>query len=293
MNKSILVVGLNPAWQKILIFKEDVNKGEVNRARDMLTFASGKGANFAKVAIRQEHIAILAQFVGGGTGDMYSADLKDAGLILLDQYVQAPTRTCTTLLSSLSEATELIEPSGRISEDESTELFNKIEKHTKLSDAFAICGTYPPGISVDFYVKIAKLAKDAGKPLLLDSYKGISPVLEVGVEILKINRRELAALSEEEDVRQGGRKIIEQYPVKILAITDGSNKSYLFTEDKCEEFPISFLSNVVNPIGAGDTVSAVLFAEYLKGTPINKAFRKALDAGSESCRHLMLSERQK
>ena len=291
MNKSILVVGLNPAWQKILIFKEDVNKGEVNRARDMLTFASGKGANFAKVAIRQGHIAILAQFVGGGTGDMYSADLKKAGLILLDQHVQAPTRTCTTLLSSVSEATEIIEPSGKISSEEFDALFQKIEKHAKLCEAFAVCGTYPPGVSVDFYVRIAKLAKDFDKPLLLDSYKGILPVLEQGVEILKINRRELAALSEEEEVCKGGMKIIEQFPVKILAVTDGSNKAYLFTEGQCEEFSISFVSNVINPIGAGDTVSAVLFAEYLSGTPIGDAFRKALDAGSESCRHLMLSER--
>ncbi len=292
MNKSILVVGLNPAWQKIMIFKEDVNKGEVNRARDMLTFASGKGANFAKVIKRQEHIAILAQFVGGGTGDMYSSDLKEAGLVLLDQHVKAPTRTCTTLLSSVSEATELIEPSGKITDDEIAELLNKIKKHAKSCDAFAICGTYPPGITIDFYLEIAKLARDTGKPLLLDSYKGILPILEVGVDILKINRRELAALSEEEDIYKGGMKIIEKYPVKILAITDGSKKSYLFSDGNSCEFPISFVSNVVNPIGAGDTVSAVLFSEYLKGTAICDAFRKALDAGSESCRYLMLSKRK-
>jgi 1-phosphofructokinase len=290
MNKSILVVGLNPAWQKILIFKEDVNKGEVNRARDMLTFASGKGANFAKVAMRCGNIAMLAQFVGGGTGDMYSSDLNRAGLILLDQYVKAPTRTCTTLLSSVFEATELIEPSGKISESEGSALFAKIEKHSKLCDAFAVCGTYPPGISVNFYTQIAKLAKESNKPLLLDSYKGITPVLKVGVEILKINRRELAALSEDDNVHRGGMKIIEKYPVKILAVTDGSEKAYLFTDGECSEYPISFVSNVINPIGAGDTVSAVLFSEYLKGTPICKAFRKALDAGSESCRHLRLSD---
>ena len=291
MEKSILVVGLNPAWQKILIFKEDFNKGEINRARDMLTFASGKGANFAKVAMRNGNIAMLAQFVGGGTGEMYNADLNNAGLILLNQQVDAPTRTCTTLLSSLSEATEIIEPSARISSDESEALFKKIEKHAKLCEAFAICGTYPPGITIDFYVRIAKLAKEVQKPLLIDSYKGIIPVLEIGAEIVKINRKELAALSEDEDVYQGGRKIIERYPIKILAVTDGSNQSYLFTKDGYSEIPVQAVENVVNPIGAGDTVSAVLFSEYLRGTPINKAFRKALDAGSESCRHLTLSER--
>ena len=290
MNKSILIVGLNPAWQKILVFKEDFTKGEVNRARDMFTFASGKGANFAKVAMRNGNIAMLAQFVGGGTGEMYNADLYNEGLILLNQQVDAPTRTCTTMISTLSGATEIIEPSAKISPNESEALFRKIEKHAKLCDAFAICGTYPPGITVDFYIKIAKLAKESKKPLIIDSYKGITPVLKIGAEILKINRKELAALSETEDVYQGGKTIIEKYPVKILAVTDGSKQSYLFTKDGCSEHPVQEIANVINPIGAGDTVSATLFSEYLKGVPIVEAFRKALDAGSESCRHIMLSK---
>ena len=290
MNKSILVVGLNPAWQKILVFKEDFTKGEVNRARDMFTFASGKGANFAKVAMRNGNIAMLAQFVGGGTGEMYNADLHNAGLILLNQQVEAPTRTCTTLIAALSGATEIIEPSAKISPDESKELFQKIEKHANLCDAFAICGTFPPGITADFYIKIAKLAKETKKPLLIDSYKGITPVLEVGADILKINRKELAALSENDDVYQGGKAIIKRYPVKILAVTDGSHQAYLFTKEGYSEIPVQAVANVVNPIGAGDTVSATLFSEYLKGVPISEAFRKALDAGSESCRHIMLSK---
>ena len=290
MNKSILVIGLNPAWQKILVFKEDFTKGEVNRARDMFTFASGKGANFAKVATSNGNIAMLAQFVGGGTGEMYNADLNNAGFVLLNQQVEAPTRTCTTLISTLSGATEIIEPSAKISQNEAKALFEKIEKHAKLCDAFAICGTFPPGITADFYIKIAKLAKETKKPLLIDSYKGITPVLEVGADILKINRKELAALSENDDVYQGGRAIISKYPVKILAVTDGSHQAYLFTKDEYSEIPVQSVANVVNPIGAGDTVSATLFSEYLKGVPVTEAFRKALDAGSESCRHIMLSK---
>ncbi len=287
MKRKILVIGLNPAWQKILVF-EDLVKGEINRAVEMLTFASGKGANFAKITEECGNKAVLAQFVGGRTGDIYCSDLKKSGLTLIDQEVEAPTRTCITLLSSSSNATELIEPSGRISNAESSSLLDKILKRLPLCDGVAICGTYPPGVSVDFYLEIAKLAKNEEKPFLLDSYKGILPVLSVGADILKINRRELAALSQTDDIYSGGEYITEKYPVKNLAITDGSEKAYHFSREGCKEHRVSSVENVINPIGAGDTVSAVLFSEYLKGTDFNSAFKKALKTGSESCRHLMV-----
>jgi len=287
MKKKILVIGLNPAWQKILVF-EDIVKGEVNRAVSMLTFASGKGANFAKIANQYGHKSILGHFVGGETGDFYLQDLETIGMDLVNQKVETPTRTCFTLLSTVSDATELIEPSGRISEEESSGLLEKVMRLLPGCDGVAICGTYPPGVNVSFYVTIAKLAKEKNIPFILDSYKKIIPVLEVGVDILKINRRELAALSETDDVYEGGKLIRNKYPVKNLAVTDGGNKAYLFTDKEVTEHPVNFVDNVVNPIGAGDTVSALFFSEYLDGTDINEAFDKALAAGSESCKKLMV-----
>ena len=287
MGKKILVIGLNPAWQKILVF-EDIVKGEVNRAVSMLSFASGKGANFAKITNQYGHKSLLGQFIGGETGNFYLQDLETIGMDLVNQKVATPTRTCFTLLSTVSDATELIEPSGKISEDEASGLLEKVLDVLPECDGVAICGTYPPGVTVDFYVKIAELANKENKPFLLDSYKGILPVLEVGVDILKINRRELAALSENDDVYEGGKFIRNKYPVKNLAVTDGGDNSYLFTDKGVADHPVKFVDQVVNPIGAGDTVSAVLFSEYLDGTDINEAFDKALAAGSESCRKLMV-----
>ena len=290
MKKKILVVGLNPAWQKILIF-EDLLRGKVNRALDMVTFGSGKGANFAKISVRSGHDALLAQFAGGHTGDMLIDCLQDTGIEMINQRTGILTRTCMTLISSLSEVTELIEPSGVIPDSDVAELLDKIIKKTPVCDAVAICGTFPPGVTIDFYVEIAKYAKKNAIPVIVDSYKGIMPLLEEGIDILKINRRELAVLSEEDDVRRGGEKIVNTYPIKILAVTDGGNKAYLFVDDKYSEHKVPFIENVVNPIGAGDTVSAVLLSEYLGGTDIAEAFTKALSAGSDSCRTLILGSK--
>ena len=288
MKKKVLVLGLNPAWQKILIF-EDLVRGKVNRARDLFAFASGKGANFARITERCGNDAVLAQFIGGVTGSRYEENLsRNSSIVQLTQHVDAETRVCTTLLTATPDATELIEPSRKVSAENAAALLEKALAVVPECDGVAICGTFPPGVTVDFYLEIAKLAKKEGKPLIVDSYKGISPVLHAGVDILKINRRELSALSEEEDVFSGGNRIRKDFPVNMLAVTDGPDKAYLFSDDGFTECPVPFIDKVVNPIGAGDTVSAVLFSEYLDGTPIRAAFDKALKEGSESCRSLVL-----
>ena len=46
MPKNILVVGLNPVWQRI-IFLPQLEIGKVNRASDVIHVASGKGLNYS------------------------------------------------------------------------------------------------------------------------------------------------------------------------------------------------------------------------------------------------------
>ena len=64
---KILVVGLNPAWQKVLCFR-DFRPGEVNRAVSLDALASGKGINTAKVLRRLGHEVWLLQILGGDNG---------------------------------------------------------------------------------------------------------------------------------------------------------------------------------------------------------------------------------
>ena len=290
MKKKVLVLGLNPAWQKILIF-EDLVRGKVNRARDLFAFASGKGANFARITERCGNEAVLVQFIGGITGERYEKNLsRNSSITMITRHVEPETRVCTTLLTATPDATELIEPARRVSAEDVSVLLDEALKVLPECDGVAICGTYPPGVTVDFYLEVAKLAKKEGKPLIVDSYKGILPVLEAGIDILKINRRELEALSESNDVFAGGTKIRKRYPVSVLAVTDGPEKACLFSDEGFTECPVPKIDKVINPIGAGDTVSAVLFSEYLKGTPVKEAFEKALKEGSESCRSLVLGK---
>ena len=110
MNKSrfkkMLALGPNPAWQKTLFFNE-LCPGEVNRAHDMQSFASGKGINFCRAARcwGNEQVELL-QFAGGDTGKQLCQYLKTEGIPNQTVNTEHATRTCYTCLSINQDMTE-------------------------------------------------------------------------------------------------------------------------------------------------------------------------------------------
>ncbi len=284
MENRILALGLNPAWQKSLFFDE-LQFGEVNRAAEAHAIASGKGINFLR-AVRTWGTmeAVLVQPVGGETGRLIRDSLREEGLSARSVAVEAQTRTCTTLICGKSaSATEIIEPSEALSREEVERLKREIELALASSGALALCGTYPPGVSPEFYAWAAALARSAGKPVMLDAYQGIHPVLEGGVDFLKINRAELTALTGSADLIDSLSRLRRNYPVGLLAVTDGGDDAFLALDDGMWMFSVPQVEPFVNPIGAGDTCTAVLFSEILRGVSPADAFAGGLAAASASC----------
>jgi fructose-1-phosphate kinase PfkB-like protein len=155
----------------------------------------------------------------------------------------------------------------------------------------SLCGTYPKGVGSDFYADIANAARKKGIPVMLDGFAGISETLEQGIHILKVNRTEFNVITGEKDIYKSARSFFIKYDVNMVAITEGRSNSYLFDRNgSAYEYSLPRVPGIVNPIGAGDTVSAVLFCEILNGTHPYEAFRLALGAGSASCLNLLPAE---
>lgn len=282
--KQILVSGLNPAWQKTLVF-DRLTLNEVNRAGTLRSIASGKGINFARaVSLWGKAGAAVLHPLGGITGKQIMDSLAQEGLSSVATATKNATRTCCTLMSSSDgTATEIIEPSGEISPEEYENLMMVAKMEIASADALAICGTYPPGIPEQCYADLTAMAAKQKKPVLMDAYKGIGNALYSGVTILKINQGELLAMTGTDSVEAGIRKCLETYPLEIAAITAGKNYAYLGTREKIIRITVPQISNAINPIGAGDTCSGVFFSEYLSGTEPAEAFACGLCAATASC----------
>ncbi len=278
-------MGINAAWQKTLKF-EEFNFGKVNRAVSLQECASGKGINSARaVKCWNKNVkGDIFQFYGGDAGNKIIRYLDDYGIKHYGLKVKNPTRTCTTVLcSKTSKMTELIEPSGKISEEESNQLLKLCLEKMPEYDAVAICGTYPPGITDAFYASIAKCANENGIPVLLDACKNIDDTLKERIDYLKINVEEILALSGQKEIKSAIKYCFDNFNIANIAITNESQPAILASKDFIEYFDIPKLDEIINPLGCGDTVNAVFLAEIVNGKNISDAFKSGLNAGTANC----------
>ncbi len=281
-DESIAAVGANPAWQKVLTF-EKLYPGRVNRARECRQLAAGKGVNLARAAATWGTRCGVFQLAGGLPGELLTKYLDAEGVPHLTITTDAPTRECVTCLClATGTATELIAPPGVIAPREAATFQEAVLASLSTLKGIALCGTLPPGIASEFYAAVAT-ARPSGSLLLADAWKDIGPALEVGVDILKINTEELDELFPGLTPVEAARRCLATKRVGMVALTAGAGNAFLFHKKEAWRFTIPPLDTIVNPIGAGDTVSGVFLSELVAGAPPQFAFRSALAAGSASC----------
>jgi tagatose 6-phosphate kinase len=279
----ILAVGLNPAWQHTLTFGS-LCLGEVNRATGFHAGASGKAVNVARAAQRLGHAARILQVAGGETGRRLCRELDREGIGHVSVKVRAPTRVCTTCLDAAKGTmTELIGPAAGIPDNAVRRLREHVAREVPASGGVALCGTLPPGVPPEIYAQITVAAHRQGIPVVLDAWRDAAPALAAGPDILKVNRDELLHLMAASAIAEAATGCLSRHRVGAVAVTDGPANAWLFTRKGAWQYILPPLPGVVSPLGAGDTVTAVLLARLLGGLDLPEAFAEGLAAGSASC----------
>ena len=302
--KPVLAICLNPAWQKTLLFKK-VNHGQVNRAYLVKQCGGGKGVNVVRVFRMLGLPIALAGFAGGDTGTKLKGEIVGSGAFPLIVETANATRCCTTVISEENgEVTELIEPSGSVSDAEQNALLSLIIDHISEFGAVVCSGTVPPGVPPTFYASIAEAAIRQNIPFVLDAVNNIEPTLMVGAGVttaptptahkwgaglilLKINASELRQIAGIDALPEAANALLARYPrLGALAVTDGAAPAWLFARSGSSKITIPPLPHIVSAIGGGDCTAAILtrrLAEGLKENELADAFAEALACASASC----------
>ena len=280
--KRILVIGANPAWEKVLEFN-DFQAGEVNRATRVSGYAAGKATNFCRAlkclgALPGHQLTLL----DGETGRQFIQDIENQGLICNFIADGQNLRTCTNCVCK-GTMTELVEPGAPITSALLDQFLALLRAQLPEAVGIAVAGSIPDGSTPHFLPAIAQIARDAALPLLLDNYREALAALGVKPDLfLKINALELRKLSGQPTIAAGLAWFQARYPHATAAITDGANPAWLLQNGKTIPLPVPAVE-VVNPLGAGDTCSAVFFARMLEGKSAHEAFADGLAAASASC----------
>ena len=106
--------------------------------------------------------------------------------------------------------------------------------------------------------------------------------------ILKINDEELVVVNrmfgyDGLDMRQACEKMVQDYGLKMLVLTCGTNGSYVFTDDGLTSFQDTPKVEVADTVGAGDSFTGSFCACILNGKPVQEAHKTAVQVSAFVC----------
>ncbi len=158
-------------------------------------------------------------------------------------------------------------------------------------------GSLPPGVPVNIYALLAKIAKSKNAKFIVDtSGAALKHVAEEGVYMLKPNLGELSSLAgkkelQPDEVKNIAQEIIAKGKCEVMVVSMGAAGAMLVTDDIAEIFTPPAVERK-STVGAGDSMVAGIVFYLAQGKTLLQAVQygvacgtaATLNAGTELCK---------
>lgn len=280
----IYTVTFNPSLDYIVSIR-NFEEGSVNRASDEMILPGGKGINVSIVLNNLGMESHLLGFIAGFTGKEIERMVSDDGCI--SEFIKVDNGFSRINVKMRSEKESEINGIGpAISNSEMTQLLDKLDK-LKEGDVLVLAGSIPASIPDTIYYDIMKMLSDRKIMIVVDATKDLLlNVLPLHPFLIKPNKQELAEMMNldnlsKEDIVKNAFELQKRGARNVLVSMAGEG-AILVTEDGDVYSSAAHKGNVVNSVGAGDSMVAGFIYGYLKNKDYKDAFETGLCAGSAS-----------
>ena len=282
----IYTVTFNPSLDYV-ISVENFKVGKMNRTSSESMYAGGKGINVSYVLSELGVNNVALGFVAGFTGEELKQRLKGDGIESDFISVKDGFTRINVKMRSTGEEVEETEINGQgpiVSSDELEILLDKINSLTS-EDMLIISGSVSKGIPQGIYADIVKLCKAKEIPVIVDASSVLLwNVLEHEPFLIKPNKEELEDLfyrdlqSKEEIIFYA--KELQNRGARNVLVSLGKDGAVLVAEDGDIYEMEAPQGEVLNSVGAGDSMVAGFVAGYLSSKDYKEALKLGICAGS-------------
>ena len=280
----IYTVTFNPSIDYI-VSVDGFEMGKTNRTRKELMLPGGKGLNVSTVlyhlGIENTALGFVAGFVGeelkrlaGEIG--YGCDFID---------IKKGVSRINVKLKDF-DVTEINGMGPEIDEEALNALMEKLE-NLKEGDILVLAGSIPASMPKNIYSDILKALNGRGIGFVVDATKELLlNVLPYHPFLIKPNNHELGELfgvklEKKEQVEPYARKLQEMGARNVLVSMAGEGAVLLDENGTLYQMDAP-KGELVNAVGAGDSMVAGFLAGWLERGEYEHAFRMAVCAGSAS-----------
>lgn len=292
-KKMIYTVTFNPSID-YMVSVSDLQLGRTNRSDAEYILPGGKGINVSTVLNHLGMKSVALGFVAGFTGEQIGRMVADRGInsqfICLEEGMSRINIKLHTI-----DGTEINGSGPLIPANKLEELLTQLDS-LQAGDVLFLSGSVPVSVPYDIYAQIAERVSDKCVNIVVDAAgKLLMQTLEHKPFLIKPNLQELQDLFGAEIFAEGVesaddlRKAVVPYGEKIqkmgarnVLISLGGEGAVLLAEDGRVYSAPAPVGEVVNTVGAGDSMVAGFMAGWLDRADYKHAFYMGLAAGSAS-----------
>jgi 1-phosphofructokinase family hexose kinase len=280
---DIVTITVNPALDKSAHFKGLVAEQKI-RCEEPRYDAGGGGINVSKAISRLGGTSLAVFTSGGPTGKMLEGLISKERIKHKAIEIQSWTRESFVGVDDNTNSQYRFSfPGPAITSAEKEEIIKTIRE---LKPKFlVVSGGLNKDLSIDFYQKIAEIAKKSDSKMIVDtSGEALEKVLETGVYMIKPNVGELAKLIgverlELEEVNEAAKQIIAKGGAEIVVVSLGPQGAVLVTKDYYEFVPAPNVAKK-STVGAGDSMVGGMVWALSQNKSLKEVIRWGVACGS-------------
>ncbi len=292
----IYTVTFNPAVDYVVGLDGELRLGDINRnCRESCQYG-GKGINVSNVLRTLGVDTVALGFVAGFTGEGLEKGLQEMGLVT--DFVHLPeglTRINVKIHAGVETAINGIGPT--ISLDDMTCFFAKLDR-LQDGDTLVLSGSVPASLGADIYANIMAYVQDKAVRVVVDATGELLwKALPYKPFLVKPNDEELGELFGTVSVTDGQileqAKKLQEMGARNVLVSMAGNGALLLDEMGNHHRIGCPAGEVINSVGAGDSMVAGFLAGYQMTEDYTYALKLGTAAGSATAFSLALGSKQK
>jgi 6-phosphofructokinase 2 len=281
---SILTVTMHPALDIATEVEEFVPQKKL-RCSEPRYDPGGGGINVARMIKELGGESIALVLAGGPSGERLRAMLAKRSIDARFLSADGDTRQSLTVVErATSKHFRFVLPGERQHSGKADEMLGAVASLLEKQDVAYIVasGSLPDGVPEDFFARLARLARERGARLVLDTSGPALPVaLDEGVYLVRTNQDEARELSggAGHDPAAQAATLLQRKAAEVVIIALGEEGALIANADGVMRIR-SPKVEPVSAVGAGDCFVGALTFALSKSRPLIEAGRLAAAAAS-------------
>ncbi len=283
--KNIVTLTMNPAI--------DVNTSVDNfvaerklRCSNPSREPGGGGINVSRAIRKLGGESVALYTCGGLTGQMFQELLDNEGLNHKPISIKDGTRENIIVYEESSTLQyRLCMPGPIMTDDELKSSLDQIIALDPRPDLLVASGSLPPGAPKNFYAQVARVAKQLGSKIIIDTQgEPFKQALEEGLFLVKPNIRELSQLADhiiedENQIEDMAEKIVRNNWSEVVVVSLGAAGALMVTKEESRYIRPPAVP-IKSKVGAGDSMVAGTVLALARGKTIQDAAFFGVAAGT-------------